>query len=258
MVNSNCSENKSILFSQLAFVPNLHLPRLCPLVHCGPMNPTSASINLYPTIEYSQPSEYRFSHDSVFLARQVFDRLKHRELSQLRGLDIGAGCGIVGLDFLFHCKNSGVKPPLVFDFLEIQDIYKTHFEFNYKQLRLKNTKARFLLQNYRTLQESSAISKYDLILSNPPYFRLGTGALSPSQFKNRCRFFMDGTFEELIFGIRNSLAPSGEAYLLIKELSEHNLNHLELARRLIGTSFSVKVIDHIRGTPLVLVKSLVD
>ncbi|MBV2168118.1 MAG: hypothetical protein KUL82_05355 [Bdellovibrio sp.] len=61
-----------------------------------------SSINPHYTFHYSQPEEYRFSHDSVMLARKVFERVSASAMENWRGLDLCSGCGIVGLDFLFH------------------------------------------------------------------------------------------------------------------------------------------------------------
>lgn len=78
-----------------------------------------ASINSHFTFNYSQPEEYRLSHDSVFLAREIFEQLSALDLAGKRGLDVCAGCGIVGLDFLFHRRAAGQSVPEIFDFLEV-------------------------------------------------------------------------------------------------------------------------------------------
>ena len=92
-----------------------------------------SSVNRYPTFEYSQPEEYRFSHDSVFLARKVYELFKDKDLSSLQGLDLCAGCGVIGLDFLYHCWHETGQTVKSFDFIEVQAVYKDHFlKFSFK------------------------------------------------------------------------------------------------------------------------------
>jgi len=76
---------------------------------------------LFPTFEYSQPDEYHFSHDSVFLARRVFEFLRDKNIDPKTALDLCAGSGVIGLDLMFHLRSGGKQRPQVFDFLEVQE-----------------------------------------------------------------------------------------------------------------------------------------
>lgn len=217
-----------------------------------------SSINPHYTFHYSQPEEYRFSHDSVFLARRVFERLRGRDLGAWRVLDLCSGSGVIGLDFLFHCaqEESGTLPA-AFDFLEVQEIYRTHFEENTRRLGELGTKLSFLHRNYKDLQNPEFAESYDLILSNPPYFFPWQGKLSPSEFKNRCRFFIDSDFKNLLLGIGASLKKSGEAYVLLRDLPEHRWNVLDEARNICGAQLEMEVLGDIRGTHYVRLAPLV-
>lgn len=212
-----------------------------------------SSINPYYTFEYSQPEAYRFSHDSVFLARQVFEIYQRGELSSMRGLDLCAGCGIVGLDFIFHCKKTWNVTPLSFDFLEVQDIYREHFQENLRRLGPVDSQIHFINRNYSHLISTNAEQRagaYDLILCNPPYFRLGQGKMSPSEFKNRCRFFIDADFNTLLRAIENSLSLKGNAYVLLRNLQEHGWNALKEAQSILSSSTRIEKVGEIRGTDL--------
>ncbi|MBY0451861.1 MAG: methyltransferase, partial [Bdellovibrionaceae bacterium] len=88
------------------------------------------SVNPHYTFNYSQPEDYRFSHDSVFLAREAFTLTRGQNLANTKVLDLCAGSGIVGLDFLFHRAQAGLSLPSLTDFLEVQEIYRPHFEAN--------------------------------------------------------------------------------------------------------------------------------
>jgi len=192
-----------------------------------------SSINPYVTFTYSQPDEYHLSHDSVFLARRVFEYLQQHEpgLTNLTSLDLCAGGGVVGLDLLFHLQS--LKADFVnishFDFLEIQGVYLSHFKRNVDALKEKfpamSTQTQFIQANYAELiRQDYSENKYDLIVCNPPYFRPGQGLLSLSDFKNRCRFFIDSDFKSLIQAIAQSLKPKGKAFVLIKSLDKHGIN----------------------------------
>jgi tRNA1Val (adenine37-N6)-methyltransferase len=175
-----------------------------------------ASINSFPTFKYSQPEDYHFSHDSVFLARQIFEKHKN-ELVNYQILDLCAGCGVVGIDLVFHqLKESIFKGEI--DFIEIQDVYKNHFEKNKKLLMSEfpdhDLKMNWIQKNYAEIQDDK---KYDLIVSNPPYFLKESGVLSDNEFKNRCRFFLDSGWKELILFMQNSLKANGKAYFLVRD-----------------------------------------
>ena len=181
------------------------------------------SINPHYTLHYSQPESYHFSHDSNFLAREVSEIILKESLNCETVLDLCSGCGVLGMDLLIHLNNkNSVK---IIDFLEIQEIYRVHFLKNIQSLKQRLSglpKMNFLQKNYNQLSNDS--SQYDLIICNPPYFRPGHGILSGSDFKNRCRFFIDSDFKSLITGISYSLKLGGVAFILIKSLTEHGIN----------------------------------
>ena len=207
-----------------------------------------STVNTHFTFNYSQPDEYRFSHDSVFLARQAFEISESTSLSGKRGLDLCAGSGIVGLDFLFHRKVAGLSLPARFDFLEIQEVYRPHFESNRAASGLVESEIRFVHSNYENLQQPEYFQKYDLILANPPYFLPQHGLLSPSEFKNRCRFFIDSDFPALFLGIANALSPEGVAYILLKDLPQHGWNVVAEAEKVCGSNLRLEKLGDIRGT----------
>lgn len=210
-----------------------------------------SSVNRYPTFEYSQPEEYRFSHDSVFLARKVYELFKDKDLSSLQGLDLCAGCGVIGLDFLYHCWHETGQTVKSFDFIEVQAVYKDHFLKNCETLNTPETTLNFINANYQSLLGSTFTKKYDLILCNPPYFQVGQGKLSPSEFKNRCRFFIDSDFKNLMSFIAQSLAPGGKAYILLRDLGDHGINYQDEVRKMLHSEIQVINLGDIRGTDLI-------
>lgn len=204
------------------------------------------------TYDYFQPSEYKFSLDSVFLAQKVGQLIKNEDsLSHWRVLDLCAGCGIIGLELSLH-----VKELCTIDFLEIQDIYMSYFDKNLDMIypNPRTKKFEFLHINYQKLTHSKFENTYDLIVSNPPYFFKDEGLLSPSEFKNRCRFFIDSSFEYLIEGIYNSLKPSKSAFILVRSGKQHGRNPIQDIKKILGTRGHSQIIDNVRGTDIIQIR----
>ncbi|AWN73130.1 methyltransferase [Legionella anisa] len=203
------------------------------------------------TYNYQQPDEYHFSLDSIYLARFVATQLKsHTDLDSLRILDLCAGCGVIGIELSWHLR--AIRQ---IDFIEIQDIYTDYFYQNVAIVNRPELQFRWHLLNYDALHEKKWASKFDLIISNPPYFQQGHGMLSPSKFKNRCRFYLDSSFQNYIHALENSLANKGKAYFLLRPLTHHGFDLFsDIQKTLKDTSVIVKKISHIRGTDIILLE----
>lgn len=200
---------------------------------------------------YHQPKDYHFSLDSVFLAQKVASIISEdAQKSNFSVLDLCAGCGVVGLELNFLLPQ--IKK---IDFLEIQYSYYQYFKKNIAQVKFPDGTFNFLNMNYADLLEEKTknifYEKYDIILSNPPYFFINEGILSPNKFKNRCRFFIDSNFETLIEAIFFTLKKNGRAYVLFREGTHHGRNSKEELKKIASLFSAVQIIDNIRGTNLV-------
>lgn len=199
-----------------------------------------------PMIDYSQPDEYHFSQDSILLAKIVAEKMGTQINTQTQALDLCTGCGVVGLELALLC------PQLTkCDFLDIQEIFKPHFEKNLKITAQNHKNFKWLAGNYEMLQDPQHSDKYDLIISNPPFFFLDDGLHPPSEVKKRCHFFVDSTLEDLFLGILNSLKPQGQAFVLVKEGKGHGRNNLRKIRHLLTDKAQEFVYSDIRGTLLI-------
>jgi tRNA1Val (adenine37-N6)-methyltransferase len=210
-------------------------------------------LNLPFTYNYKQPEEYHFSLDSIHLAKFVAKQLQSQsllDLENLRVLDLCAGCGVIGIELLWHLQ--AIRQ---IDFIEIQDIYTECFQHNMKQVNRPEVRYHWHVLNYDELHAKKWECSYDLIISNPPYFHPGHGMLSPSKFKNRCRFYLDSSFQSYIRALENSLAPQGKAYFLLRPLAHHGLDlFADIQKMLLKTSVIVKKMSPIRGTDIILLE----
>ncbi|MBC7428963.1 MAG: methyltransferase [Bacteriovorax sp.] len=209
--------------------------------------PKKETLNTHYSYNYHQPEDYRFSLDSVFLAQKVAEVLKtHPAPANLRVLDLCSGCGVVGLELNFHLRSVSK-----IDFLDVQEIYRPFFLKNAEQAKSEASEFNFLCMNYADLLHDSFKEKYDVIISNPPYFFLGEGLLSPNDFKNRCRFFIDSDLQNLIAATLFSLKPEGRAYLLARSGTHHGRNLQDEIRKLSTGLARVQILDEVRGTNIV-------
>jgi tRNA1Val (adenine37-N6)-methyltransferase len=211
-----------------------------------------SSINLFPTFEYSQPDEYHFSHDSVFLARRVFEFLRDKNIDPNTALDLCAGSGVIGLDLLFYLRAVGRNRPQVFDFLDVQCQYRKHFEENVRRLGTIQAKLQFINSNYADENIGMLADVYDLIVCNPPYFSIDQGKLPTSNLKLRSRFFVDSDLESLFVFIDKRLSQHGFAFVLIRNQLEHKQNQLSVVQEFCNGKLHLQVLDDVRGTDVVL------
>ena len=162
------------------------------------------------SLNYSQPDSYHFSEDSILLAKHVSHNIK---IHAHKVLDLGAGCGVVGIEYSKIAKN----PPVEITFVEKQEVFREHLESNLKLLP-EEIVSRVFLQDIKKFNAS----EFDLIISNPPYYNSQKGRLSENKIQNNCRFTTMLSPYELCSFIFQHLNPTGEAWVLVGNSKEQN------------------------------------
>jgi tRNA1(Val) A37 N6-methylase TrmN6 len=153
--------------------------------------------------DYKQPDFYHFTQDSIDLVKHALEFSE--DIDNLNIIDIGCGCGIVGLEFLKHYHGQAQL-----DLVEIQpEFYKVIEE---------NINASEKSEQIQLIKESfvgyNPGKKYDLVVSNPPYYVTGTAKQTKSDLKKGCHFFTKEESLLFIEKIKELLADGGVGYFL--------------------------------------------
>lgn len=127
---------------------------------------------------YQQPDFYSFSEDSVFLAKFAADFCLQNNLNIKNAIDLGAGCGVVGIEFF-------LSYPFLksIQFVEKQEKFSSFLHENCSSFLKDKADYKIIIDEI----ENFSIQDIDLILMNPPYFLEGTHRVSPHPEKALCR-----------------------------------------------------------------------
>ena len=109
---------------------------------------------------------YRFSVDAILLAHFTEPDLKDKIL------DLGTGCGIIPLILIFHHKAEKVIG------VEIQpslaDLARRNAALNHLSSHIEIWE-----KDLKTLKGESRGGSFDVVISNPPYRKVGAGRINP-------------------------------------------------------------------------------
>ncbi|MCI5212124.1 MAG: tRNA1(Val) (adenine(37)-N6)-methyltransferase [Candidatus Electrothrix sp. ATG2] len=108
---------------------------------------------------------YRFSLDAVLLAHFC------QPASGDKVLDLGTGCGVIGLILCYRHLDVQVTG------LELQSALA---DLSQQNIQANNLQDRFAIINgdLRRIKQHLRAETYELVLSNPPYYKIGTGRVS--------------------------------------------------------------------------------
>ena len=162
-----------------------------------------------PSLKIQQSRKgYRFALDAVLLAH--FLQIKPTEIA----LEIGCGNGVIPI--LLSRLKKFRKIVAVEIQTELADLARTNVERNHaEQIEIMNADA-------TQLHERLSANSFDLLYSNPPYRKLGSGKLNPSPEKAIARHEIHLKLEDLVSVADYFLKPDGRLSVILPTFREND------------------------------------
>ena len=139
---------------------------------------------------------YRFSIDAVLLAYHAAPR------SGDKVLDLGTGCGIISL--LMACRCSDLKICAVEVQTELADLAAANVHQNHLDDRIE-----VLSTDMKLLTLKMTSGPFDLVISNPPYHRSGSGRINPDKQRAVARHEIKASLLDFLQTSRRMLRTGG-------------------------------------------------
>ncbi len=144
---------------------------------------------------------FRFGTDSILLS--LFVELKGKQ----RVLDIGTGSGIIPI--LLSYKNS----ESTFTGLEIQD-HIADMAARSVSLNNLNDRISIVRGDVKSILDYFPRASFDVVVTNPPYKKLGTGLMNVNESNAAARHEVLCTIEDVVKGAAMVLVPKGALYMV--------------------------------------------
>lgn len=176
---------------------------------------------------YQDDEFFKFSLDGVLLANFITLKLTTKNI-----IDIGTGTGIIPLLL-------SLKTNKKIDAIEIQkelcDLFKKSIKYNnlQKQINLINEDIKDFSR------KKSNLNKYDIVISNPPYF----SRTNIDSVKENAKHENLLNLDELIDASKRILKNNGSLYLVFD-----SKRIIELLEKLNNNNFAIKKIKFIHET----------
>jgi tRNA1(Val) A37 N6-methylase TrmN6 len=151
--------------------------------------------------DYQQPDFYHFSEDSILLSHY----LKSLNLKDRRILEIFAGSGVIGLEY--SQNNTSLEE---LHFLELQPEFITSLKKNIE--RFLSPSVRHVIFN-KSFHDHPP-ERYDLVISNPPYFETSSGRLPENLNKQMCHFLEESQFDRFILNMIQYVGLGARVFFL--------------------------------------------
>ena len=144
---------------------------------------------------------YRFSIDAVLLA--YYAGLYAGE----KVIDLGAGCGIVSLLMAYR------RPKLRIYAVEVQPELADLAAANVNHNQLKN-QIEVLCLDMKLLSPAMTCGPVDLVVSNPPYYRPGSGRINPDAQRAIARHEIKANLNDVLRTARHMLRAAGRFIII--------------------------------------------
>lgn len=154
--------------------------------------------------DYQQPDFYRFNQDSLILVRWVCSFESHPQSI----LDLGAGCGVMGLELARSYR------PKHLVLLELQSDFEPYLRKNICEFAPSETHCEVIIDSFSAFR---SLVKFDLIVCNPPYYHPAKGQASKDERRGKARSFIVDDWSVLFERIKSALAPQGAAFVVLKD-----------------------------------------
>ncbi len=150
---------------------------------------------------HQHPTGYRYSIDAVLLAGQVFPR------SDDTILDLGVGCGIIALILAYRFPRVSIHG------VEIQKELSDFAIRNVIANKMSN-QIKIVHQDMKTLDTDSFPNKIDIVITNPPYYKVKTGRTNPDRQRAIARHEICITLKDIIVTARRLLPVKGKFVII--------------------------------------------
>jgi tRNA1Val (adenine37-N6)-methyltransferase len=188
---------------------------------------------------------YRYSIDAAILASHVQPRPTDRVL------DLGTGCGIIPLIIGF--RHPGVKLYGV----EIQHDLAEIAQGNITANNLEN-RVVILPVDMKTLKPSSLLGPMDLVVSNPPFYRIASGRINSDSQRAIARHELKVTLEDVLKAAAGMLRSAGKFVCiygsdrLVDLFAQMRACHIEpkivrLIHSKVGTDARLVLVEGVKG-----------
>ncbi len=144
---------------------------------------------------------YRFSIDALLLAHFADPHPRDRII------DLGTGCGVIPLILVFRRKAEAVTG------VEVQPALADLARRNAALNRFSN-RIKIWEKNFKELAEDTNRGTFDLVLSNPPYRKVGSGRVNPLEEKALARHEILATLEDVLRTAHHLLKNKGRFCLI--------------------------------------------
>ncbi|MCB5230554.1 MAG: methyltransferase, partial [Candidatus Cloacimonas sp.] len=145
------------------------------------------------------------STDTEMLYNAVKEEYLDRIKESKRVLELGTGNGVLTIMLALTFKKWDITA------LEVQiPMYKLAVE----NAKAAGVEVDLRLGDLKRFQEPDEDAKYDVILSNPPYFKLGNGRISSNLSKLIARYEILCTMEDVLSLLQRALNEKGKGFVL--------------------------------------------
>ena len=164
-----------------------------------------------------QPKKgYRFAIDSVLLASFVRNHTKKRNI---RAMDLGAGSGV--LSFILNESEKFNE----IDALEVQSEYFQMLK-TATDLQGVSDHINAVLGDVKQIKQIFAGDFYDLVVSNPPFFKADEGKKSNGKLKDGAMRGVETSLSDFVGAASRGLKQGGEFFLILPTVKLFELSEL--------------------------------